>query len=205
MTLRVKIVLIALLTVAGFLVVFSAVSIVQYFRKGKTQMPTAQEQQAASGQNQLGTPLSATTPGQQIQEQTQPLPPPPPAKPGDEIISFAVPFVERFGSYSNQGNFENLSDLLPFMSDTMRVWAEKEIKKQMEKPFQELYRGVTTKALSYAVTRYEPEKKSAEMKITTQRKELIGNTVNARVYNQDVIVTLAHSDGVWLVDSAFWQ
>ena len=34
-------------------------------------------------------------------------------------------FVERYGSYSNQTDFENLTDLMPFMSQSLKNWAEK--------------------------------------------------------------------------------
>lgn len=197
MTLRVKIVLICLLTVAGLLVLFSAISVVRFFQKRG--QPPVVEEPVKGEDNQLGT-TPAPTP---LQEQTPP--PPPAAKPGDEVISLVVPFVERFGSYSNQGEFENLSDLLPFMSGSMQVWAEKQIKEQSEKPFQKLYRGVTTKALSHTVVSHEPEKGRAEMRISTQRREMIGSGANARVYPQDVIVKLVKDDGAWVVDSAFWQ
>lgn len=199
MTLRVKIVLISLITVAGLLVVFSIISVVRYFQGGQKQAAPIEN----TNTNQLGITQGTTPSPSPIPDQV--VPPPSPAKPGEEITSLVLPFVERFGSYSNQSSFESLSDLLPFMTDTMRSWAEAEIKKQKEKPFQDLYRGITTKALSYTLSSYEPEKRSAEMKVTTQRRELIGSAVNARIYNQDVVVTLMKNDGVWLVDSAFWQ
>lgn len=199
MTLRVRIVLIALITVAGLLVIFSIISVIRYFQGGQKEAAPIEDTNTNQLGNQQGTtPSSAPIPDQKV-------PTPSPAKPGEEITSLVLPFVERFGSYSNQSSFENLSDLLPFMTDTMRSWAAVEIKKQKEKPFQDLYRGITTKALSYALSSYEPEQRTAEMKVTTQRRELIGSATNARIYNQDVVVKLQKSDGVWLVDSAFWQ
>lgn len=202
MSLRVKIILICLITVASLLVLLSIGAVVRYFWKSNPAPSPEQQEQTVSG-TQLGT--SPTTPSTSQEIPQQEVPAPSPAKPGDEIISLVLPFVERFGSYSNQGNFENLSDLLPFMSDAMRAWANKEIEKQSSKPFQELYRGVTTKALSYTVVDYKPEQNRAEMKVATQRKELIGSTTNARMYNQDVVVKLIKADGVWLVESAFWK
>lgn len=203
MTLRVKIVLIAILSVVGLIILFSAITVVRYVRGKQESLPVTQdEQQGAEGLNNQGQTQSQTTSGQGAQQKP---PTPPPAEPGDEIISLVLPFVERFGSYSNQGNFENLSDLLPFMGSSMKNWAQKQISEQANKPFQELYRGVTTKALSYTMKDYKPEQGRAEILVATQRKELIGSTVNARVYNQDVIVKLVKDDGAWVVDSAYWQ
>ncbi|MEK7122505.1 MAG: hypothetical protein AAB855_01475 [Patescibacteria group bacterium] len=202
MTLRVKIVFVALLVVGGLLIVLSIITAVRFFqeRTGKTPVVEApvEEQEEVSGTDSLRETVPDPTPQEPPQN-------PPPAQPGSEITSLTLPFVERFGSYSNQGNYENLTDLLPFMSSKMQGWAEKQIKEQTEKPFQELYRGVTTKALSYTTTRYEPQQGFAEMRVSTQRRELIGSTVNARVYNQDVVVSLVKDDGAWVVDSAFWQ
>lgn len=198
MTLRVKIVFILLIVVGGLLIVLSAISIVRFFQN-RGEEPVAQvptdEPEKGSGADVISSEAGLDS-----------APPQPPAvRAGNEIISMVVPFVERFGSYSNQGNFENLSDLLPFMSSSMRSWAEKRVAEQREQPFQELYRGVTTKALSYALSSYEPEEGRAEMQVSTQRRELIGSTVNARVYNQDIVVKLVKDDGAWVVDSAFWQ
>lgn len=203
MTLRVKIVLIAILSVVGLIILFSAITVVRYVR-GKNESPPVikNDQQGTEGLNNQG---QTQTQPPSVQGDQQKPPPPQPAQPGDEIISLVLPFVERFGSYSNQGNFENLSDLLPFMGTTMKNWAQKQISEQSNKPFQELYRGVTTKALSYTMKDYKPEQGRAEILVATQRKELIGSTVNARVYNQDVVVKLVKDDGAWVVDSAYWQ
>lgn len=203
MTLRVKIVLIAILSVVGLIILFSAITVVRYVR-GKNESPPVikNDQQGTGGLNNQG---QTQTQSPSVQGDQQKPPPPQPAQPGDEIISLVLPFVERFGSYSNQGNFENLSDLLPFMGTTMKNWAQKQISEQSNKPFQELYRGVTTKALSYTMKDYKPEQGRAEILVATQRKELIGSTVNARVFNQDVVVKLVKDDGAWVVDSAYWQ
>ncbi|MBI4253416.1 hypothetical protein HY623_04585 [Candidatus Uhrbacteria bacterium] len=204
MTLRVKIVLIAILSVVGLMILFSAIAVVRYVRAKKEQpLVTQVEEQGNQGSNSSGQASPSSSVGKGAVQ--APLSSPPPAEPGEEIVSLALPFVERFGSYSNQGNFENLSDLLPFMGSSMRNWAQKQIAEQVNKPFQELYRGVTTKALSYTMKDYKPEQGRAEILVATQRKELIGSTVNARIYNQDVVVKLVKDDGAWVVDSAYWQ
>ncbi len=201
MTLRLKIVLALLGTVVVLMIIFSLFAIVGYLKKGNQAAETNTQNQQQPLPEQSAQTTESVTNVPIFQEPVTP----PVSKPGDELIPIVLPFVERFGSYSNQGNFENLTDLLPFMTETMQGWAHEQIKEQTQKAFQSLYRGVTTKALSYTLSSYEAQKGVAEMKVSTQRKELIGTTSNARVYNQDVVIKLKKDDGVWLVDSAYWQ
>ncbi|MDP2630488.1 MAG: hypothetical protein Q8P56_03710 [Candidatus Uhrbacteria bacterium] len=203
MTLRLKIILSALGVVAVLLAVFSIIFVMGFFKKQGGQQGTEKTEQVAPLPTQEppqrnGTSQAVLTPSTEQVSQV-------PGKPGDEIISLVLPFVERLGSYSNQGNLENLSDLLPVMSDSMSAWAQKQIDEQTNKPFQTVYHGVTTKSLQYTLTKFEDAKGIAELKISTQRKELIGSSTNARVYNQDIIVKLVKKDTAWVVDGAYWQ
>ncbi len=203
MTLRLKIILTALGIVVVLLVVFSVITAVGFFKKQSgteskqtTDQPTplpipGTVEKGATAQDVL------TPPSTGVAQVTQ--------KPGDELVSLVLPFVERLGSYSNQGNLENLSDLLPVMSDSMKAWAQKQIDEQKNKPFQTVYHGVTTKSLQYTLSKYENSKGVAEIKVATQRKELIGSSTNARVYNQDIIIKLVKKDTAWVVDGAYWQ
>lgn len=122
-----------------------------------------------------------------------------------DLITIVVPFVERFGSFSNQSNYQNLEDLQPFMTPTMKTWAEEKIRDARSKAISALYRGVTTKVLSYIMTSFDDAHGTAEFKITVQRKELVGTETNFKVYNQDIVVQLSKVEGVWLVNSAQWQ
>jgi hypothetical protein len=204
MTLRLKIILTSLGIVAILLVIFSVISVVGFFKKqaGQEAVPqengqpaTLPEKESAAARETSQDVL--TPPSQGVAAVS--------AKPEDELVSLVLPFVERFGSYSNQGNFENLTDLLPIMSDGMKIWAQKQIDEQKRKPFQTVYHGVTTKSLQYTLSKYDVSKGSAEMNVATQRKEFIGTSTNARVYEQDIIIKLVKKDTAWVVDSAYWK
>ena len=117
----------------------------------------------------------------------------------------ALPFAERFGSYSNQANYANLEDLLPFMTETMQIWAKEKIAVASAGEIPTLYKGVTTRALSQLVISLDEKKGVASVKVSTQWKELIGTSTNFKVYNQDLLITFAKDDTAWLVDSAVWQ
>lgn len=218
MTLRLKIILTLLIGVTALVVFFTGFSIYRYFAKqnsGKETQLTPREQQE----------LPQETPAQQdtfFKEAEQSVPPPAqqkesarvsPSKPTQEadprvradLISFALPFAERFGSYSNQASYENLSDLLGFMTESMQVWAREKIASAKEEPLPTIYKGVTTKALSNTVVSIDEKKGKAEIRVTTQRKELIGSSTNFKVYNQDLVLSFIKEDSVWLVDSAVWK
>lgn len=203
MTLRLKIILTALGVVAVLLVVFSVITAVGFFKKQSGQQNNQETEQSSPLPTQGTVEPGATT--QDILTPPSTGVAPSSTKPGEELVSLVLPFVERFGSYSNQGNLENLSDLLPVMGDSMKAWAQKQIDEQKNKPFQTVYHGVTTKSLQYTLSTYEDAKGVAEMKVSTQRKELIGSSTNARVYNQDIVIKLVKKDTAWVVDGAYWQ
>lgn len=121
------------------------------------------------------------------------------------IVSIIMPFVERFGSYSNQSNFENYTDLLGFMTASMQEWAQREVDAARSKPLPEIYKGVTTRALAQDMKKMDLGAGEAEFTVSTQRKELIGTSTNFRTFNQDILIKLKRQEDVWLVDGAFWQ
>jgi len=123
-----------------------------------------------------------------------------------DLMRMAMSFVERFGSYSNQSNYNNIEDLMVYMSSDMVRWAEGHIKKERSrKKDTSIYFGVSTDALSSQVKKFEPSAGMAEFKISTQKRESSGSVANAKVYYQDILVSLVKENGVWKVDSAFWQ
>lgn len=122
-----------------------------------------------------------------------------------ELGQLAMSFAERFGSYSNQNNFENIVDLKPFMSKRMQAWADQFVAAGRANPADtSIYYGITTRALTSDVKRFDPQG-PVEFVITTQRREATGTTSNAKVSNQDISLIFVREDGVWRVDEARWQ
>ncbi len=119
------------------------------------------------------------------------------------LISIALPFVERMGSYSNQGGSGNLEMLLPFMTSSMKQWAQGRIDAAKTAGYQPIYSGTSTSVLSYHVTAVNTN--DAQLQMTTQRKESVGAATNSKIYNQDVDVRMLKEAGVWLVDSVDWK
>lgn len=123
-----------------------------------------------------------------------------------QLTRMASSFAERYGSYSNQSNFENLEDLLSFMSVSLKRTTERIISNGRQtdtKPA--IYFGVTTKALKNQVINFEPNSETAKFKVSTQRQETIGSAANLKVYYQDAEVEMIKQGGVWVVDKIEWQ
>jgi len=116
-------------------------------------------------------------------------------------------FTERFGSFSNQSNFTNITDLKMVMSSDMQNWANSYIEKNKKSNVaSDVYYGLTTKALSTNVKNFDDERGEATILVETRRRETIGSTSNAsKLFNQTILVTFVKENRAWRVDSAYWQ
>ena len=201
LTLRAKIVLTLLVIIVGFLIIFAIIRLASLANR-------QQQQSVNTPTTQAPAQVAPSTPEPSIPPITpSPAPVPPPQRSAGEadLASLGMPFVERFGSYSNQSSFENLSDLLPFMTEDFKKWAQGKINDQLQKPYQPIYQGVTTKALSYTMNLFDEKTGIAEMVVSTQRREMIGSPANTKTTNQDITLKFVKNDDVWLVDHAEWK
>lgn len=108
-------------------------------------------------------------------------------------------FIERYGSYSNQTDFENLVDLMSFMSRDLKIWAENLIaSKKVNARYQTPYYGVTTKVLKTEIVDFNES--IVKIKVSTQKNEMFGTDYNSKVSYEDLTVSLIQEEGVWKVD-----
>jgi hypothetical protein len=122
----------------------------------------------------------------------------------ENILFFASSFAERFGSYSNQGEYKNFDELDPFMTDTLKKWAvtyKDSLKKQNADT--SIYYAIETKVISNVVNNLDEEK--GEIMFKTQRQEFKTSLTNPRVFYQNVLIKLVKMDKDWKVDGAYWQ
>lgn len=122
-----------------------------------------------------------------------------------QLATIAQNFAERFGSYSNQNNFDNILNLQDLMTEKMKKWSEEYVATEKAKITDtSVYYGVTTKALSYQKINFEMDK-SAGFIVTTQRVEATGTTTNiTKTYYQDITILLIKENNAWKVDEAKW-
>jgi hypothetical protein len=122
------------------------------------------------------------------------------------LKAIARTFAERFGSFSNEGNFVNLEDLRSLMTATMQSSVDAYIAQELATAGAgQAYYGITTKALSANVASFDQAAGQAEVLVATQRQEAKGTTSNPRVFYQTLKLSLDTSEGSWKVNAAEWQ
>jgi len=120
------------------------------------------------------------------------------------LKAVAMTFAERFGSYSNQGNFSNLADLNSIMTVRMKALADN-YKIENQSKDSDPYYGITTNALSTKILTLEENLGRASAMVTTQRQEAKGSTINPRPFYQDIKIQLVRTGDAWKVDFVEWQ
>lgn len=122
------------------------------------------------------------------------------------LLLIAQSFVERFGSYSNQGRFENFNDLRIFMTDTMWRWVETH-KRELEDRYGDFntYYGIETRVISRSIDSIDDSAGRAIITCKTQRQEFSTATGSPTVYYQDIRLELVRIGGEWKVNGAYWE
>lgn len=124
----------------------------------------------------------------------------------DDLGKIAMSLAERFGSYSNQSNYGNFTDLKILMTDEMKSWSDAYVEKLKKQPQNSnVYYGITTKALTYEVKIFNDKTGQAEIVVSTQRRESTEKINGGEAYNQDLTIGLLKVDGEWLFDKATWS
>ncbi|MBU0530958.1 MAG: hypothetical protein ABIG32_03270 [Candidatus Uhrbacteria bacterium] len=118
------------------------------------------------------------------------------------VETLTLTFTERYGSYSNEAEFQNLLDLEPlvtnrFMSEIRAMIASLQV--------EDYYRAITTRVISMNITELDETTGVATVSVTTQRKEAIGSPMNSEVRYETLLLEIVKQGGVWLVDDATWQ
>ncbi|MCF7820237.1 MAG: hypothetical protein K9M44_02065 [Candidatus Pacebacteria bacterium] len=119
----------------------------------------------------------------------------------EDLKQLAFAIAERYGSYSNEGNFGNISDLELYMTDEMKTWAKTYVETERAKPYTGEYYGMSTTALVGEVVSFEDDE--AEVLVSTRRKEIKNNEEN--VFDQKITINFSKIGSEWKVSGAYWQ
>ncbi|MBU4481961.1 hypothetical protein L6278_01880 [Candidatus Parcubacteria bacterium] len=122
-----------------------------------------------------------------------------------QLTKIASAFTERFGSYSNQSNYENLKDLLLFMTPTFKRWTEDKIASADVTNKPAIYYGITTKVLKTDLIDFSQADGIAVFVISTQRNEVVGSSENSKALYQNMNLQMVETNGVWKVSQATWE
>lgn len=116
-------------------------------------------------------------------------------------LPIARTFVERFGSYSTESDYQNVEDVLTLATAGFQDELE-QLAIDARRSENGLYYGVSTQILTVAT---ESESDTvAVLRFTTQREEAAGSPGNVSIRNQDILVTLEKVGDGWLVSSFEW-
>jgi hypothetical protein len=115
-------------------------------------------------------------------------------------------FIESFGSYSNQSDFQNMSGLKIFATSKMQNLIDDFINQEETKnKSTNNYFGITTKVLAIKEVNSNLEETAIEFLINTQREEGKESTQNIKVFYQNVLVKLIKQGDDWKVDEVEWK
>ncbi len=118
----------------------------------------------------------------------------------------AKAFAERFGSYSNQSNYSNFSDLEIFMTKSFSDWTESYVEQLRESaPGYEVYYGISTRALTTELISFDEASSKAEINVLTERSESSANGGDLEPYQQKILLKFNKVANDWLVDAAYWE
>lgn len=118
------------------------------------------------------------------------------------LQSASKTFAERYGSYSTEANFANLTDVLPLMTKEYAAKTEAYVASATAPTD---YYGVTTRVITVTVDAEDETAGTARVTLTTQREETSGNVQNVRVKYQDLVLNFAKESGEWKVSLATWE
>jgi hypothetical protein len=111
-------------------------------------------------------------------------------------------FAERYGSYSNQGDFQNLRDLLPVMTAKYRSQTEASL--AAAKPQQgQTFEGVTSLKISSEVRTYNETNGTAVVAVTLQQEKISGTSTVVGYRTLRMELKKVGED--WRVDSSRWE
>ncbi len=114
-------------------------------------------------------------------------------------------FAERFGSFTNQSQYENFTDLKMFMTDSFANWVDGYVEDLIEQsPKNQYFYGISTTALSHKIEKFNEEAGEATVIINTQRKETTIEGDNES-FLQKLELNFEKVNDEWLVDSAYWE
>lgn len=123
-----------------------------------------------------------------------------------DLEKIGMSFAERFGSYSNQSDYSNFTDLKLFMTDNMKDWVDTYIVDLKKKAVASTgYAGQETTALIATTASFDDQAGTALIIVTVKRSvstaEVGGGT--PEVAKLDLTFQKVNND--WLVDKAYWE
>lgn len=123
----------------------------------------------------------------------------------EELETLGMSFAERFGSFSNQSDFENIVSLKSYMTSEMQEWADDYVEDgRASSADTTVYYGVTTKSVAAEKVSLDSGGGTAEYTISTQRHEVDDKNSTDRTFEQVLRLNFENVDDAWKVNQATW-
>ncbi len=119
-----------------------------------------------------------------------------------EMTRLANFFAERYGSYTTDSNFANITNLKPYMTTAMQKNADAYVASQRAS-LTGAYMEVVTKVVSTTVL--DSADTTATVRLTTQRVKSGDTFEENNVYYEDLVLSLVKNGDTWLINQAQWQ
>lgn len=193
---RYKIILIA----AGIIVLIGILALLLRPRNGVQDLSSNTNQAGGvTPTGELSRSGSAVNGGSETPDTT-----PPPAPPADVAVrQIAMTFAERYGTFSSEGNFVNVTDLYPIVTQRYQQELERFVARERAKPVAAFGATTTTAIATTAELTPTDAPTHAKVRVSTQRTTEGGGT--SKTYTQVLVMELEKSSAGWLVDQASWE
>ncbi|MFH1366957.1 MAG: hypothetical protein ABIH38_03130 [Patescibacteria group bacterium] len=122
----------------------------------------------------------------------------------DEAIikEICFTFAERYGSYSNNNDFQSFIDLKSGMTASLQNETDQFVAREQVKAVNAPYFAIFTKVVAENITGITPQK--ANCQVTAQRTER-NETAETASYFQNLLLQFKKEGETWLVNQATWQ
>lgn len=111
-------------------------------------------------------------------------------------------FAERYGSYSNQGDYQNVRDLLPVMTSGYRAKTEATLAAAAPQRAQ-TFEGVTSVKISSDVRSFDETAGTAVVGVTLQQEKISGTSTVSGYRTLRMELKKIGED--WRIDAARWE
>jgi len=122
-----------------------------------------------------------------------------------DLAKRAMLYSERLGSYSSQSDYSNFIDLKIYMTEDMRDWVDQEVLSLQTKNRNSGYYGIETKAITTEILNYDDQEGTAEIKVTTERRESRDLLGGGESFSQVVRFSFVKGASDWLIDGAYFE
>lgn len=119
------------------------------------------------------------------------------------LIRLSKLVVDRYGTFSNRNNFENITSLEPYMTEEFQKSSAQYITDHQNSGVAEDFYGITTSALTADIVSYT-KGKAAVVDVGSRRVETKTGQ-SQRVYTAHALVRFQSVSGNWKVNAVEWQ